>query len=149
MVAAIYFNSKKILEKWSWLLQADCLEAGGCTVQYVWVNYNMAKYNWLILDEYQSQQHSEKPEEELLVGHIDQLVIYPMRSTKGIKIESAIAEEGGLQWNKVGDRTFRLIDAKNGVTLGCKLIPKLLKINLQIANDIIYFTITGLISFPI
>ena len=99
------------------------------------------------LDEYQSQQESEKPEEELLVGHIDQLVIYPMRSTKGIKIDSAIAEEGGLQWNKVGDRTFRLIDAKNGVTLGCKLIPKLLKINLQIANDIIYFTITGLFSF--
>ena len=67
-----------------------------------------------------------------------------MRSTKGIKIDSAVAQEGGLQWNKVGDRTFRLIDAKNGVTLGCKLIPKLLKINLEIANDIIHFTITGL-----
>ena len=72
-----------------------------------------------------------------------------MRSTKGIKIDSAIAEEGGLQWNKVGDRTFRLIDAKNGVTLGCKLIPKLLKINLQIDNDIVYFSITGLVSFSI
>ena len=67
-----------------------------------------------------------------------------MRSTKGIKIGSAVAQEGGLQWNKVGDRTFRLIDAKNGVTLGCKLIPKLLKINLEIVNDIIHFTITGL-----
>ena len=67
-----------------------------------------------------------------------------MRSTKGIKIDSAVAQEGGLQWNKVGDRTFRLIDAKNGVTLGCKLIPKLLKINLEIVNDIIHFTITGL-----
>ena len=67
-----------------------------------------------------------------------------MRSTKGIKIDSAVAQQGGLQWNKVGDRTFRLIDAKNGVTLGCKLIPKLLKINLEIANDIIHFTITGL-----
>ena len=72
-----------------------------------------------------------------------------MRSTKGIKIDSAIAEEGGLQWNKVGDRTFRLIDTKNGVTLGCKLIPKLLKINLQIDNDIVYFSITGLVSFSI
>ena len=67
-----------------------------------------------------------------------------MRSTTGIKIDSAVAQEGGLQWNKVGDRTFRLIDAKNGVTLGCKLIPKLLKINLEIVNDIIHFTITGL-----
>jgi len=66
-----------------------------------------------------------------------------MRSTKGIKIDSAVAKEGGLQWNKVGDRTFRLIDAKNGVTLGCKLIPKLLKINLRLDNDTIYFTILG------
>ena len=75
---------------------------------------------------------------------IDQLVIYPMRSTRGIKIDSAVAKEGGLQWKKVGDRTFRLIDAKNGVTLGCKLIPKLLKINLRLDNDTIYFTILGL-----
>ena len=144
MIASIYFNSKKILEKWSWLPQADCLEAGGCTVQYVWVNYHLVKYNWLILDEYQSRHQPEKTEEEVLVGHIDQLVIYPMRSTKGIKIDSAVAQEGGLQWKQVGDRTFRLIDAKNCVTLGCKLIPKLLKINLEIANDIIHFTITGL-----
>ena len=75
---------------------------------------------------------------------MDQLVIYPMRSTKGIKIDYAVAKEGGLQWKKVGDRTFRLIDAKNGVTLGCKLIPKLLKINLRLDNDTIYFTILGL-----
>ena len=67
-----------------------------------------------------------------------------MRSTKGIKVDSAVAHEGGLQWQKVGDRTFRLIDAKNGVTIGCKLIPKLLKINLRIADGIIYFTIEGL-----
>ena len=67
-----------------------------------------------------------------------------MRSTKGIKIDAALAAGGGLQWNRIGDRTFRLIDAKNGVTLGCKLIPKLLKISTYIADDIIYFNIEGL-----
>ena len=82
---------------------------------------------------------------EILVGHVDQLVIFPMRSTKGIKIDAALAAEGGLQWNGVGDRTFRLIDAKNGVTLGCKLIPKLLKISTTIAGDAIYFNIEGIL----
>ena len=67
-----------------------------------------------------------------------------MRSTKGIKIDAALAAGGGLQWNRIGDRTFRLIDAKNGVTLGCKIIPKLLKITTTIAGDIIYFNIEGL-----
>ena len=94
-------------------------------------------------DASQSEQLSKQVNKEVLVGHVEQLVIYPMRSTKGIKIDSAVPNNGGLQWNGIGDRTFRLVDSKNGITLGCKLIPKLLKINTTIADDIIHFSIAG------
>lgn len=100
---------------------------------------------WLYSSIYASQGQlgSNHVEKEQLVGHVTHLVIYPMRSAKGIKINSAFARESGLYWDDIGDRTFRLIDAKNGVWLSCKLIPKLLKINLEVIENFIEITVQG------
>jgi len=62
--------------------------------------------------------------------HISELNIYPIKSLKGISVESALIEERGLQY----DRRWMLTDV-NGVFMTQRQFPRMATIKVEVTGD--------------
>lgn len=85
-----------------------------------------------------------------IVGKVTELYVHPLKSGRGIKVESAYAGDQGLIWNDLSDRSWCVRYARNNVKVSAREEPSLFKINIRKISDTkVEFFVDGFRSLQI